>query len=340
MKITKLLTGILGIFLSVSAGASCLTEIEQNKVDSIFEKCTDPKAMRGYVFYSGIGHEFGSIETPSPAASLIKQKAHAGEVYYEYLWGLILQLYSVDVFKANLLNPENRSQAMKDSINALENESLVWIIRARDQGLIVAMTKVVALCLGGDTPSPAVKAKAISYAQVMVENNIPGAESLLPKLQEKKTTVDYLAEYQNTLKNYQKLPLPELKNFAQMIRTGWYRPTQAVAIEVEQDKSKAGEIYGFLIEALEDRESGFILAQMVGSSDKKRALELYQWAARKGDMEAAAWLGEYHSCQNNLDLALSWLETARKLGNSHTDIVLEEIKEFGESANCRDGWIR
>src|SRR5690606_6413083 len=172
MKITKLLTGILGIFLSVSAGASCLTEIEQNKVDSIFEKCTDPKAMRGYVFYPGIGHEFGSIETPSPAALLIKQKAYAGEIYYEYLWGLILRLYSVDIFKTDLLNPERRSQAMKDSINALENESLVWTLRAGDQGLIVAMTKVVALCLGADTPSPSVKAKAISYAQVMVEKDI------------------------------------------------------------------------------------------------------------------------------------------------------------------------
>lgn len=339
MRSSAVISAVIFMCIPFISKASCLSAIKADHHQQIWEKCTNETAMSAYVFYNGIGHDFGSYRSPSDAAALVKDRAVQGQSFYQYLWGLILNLYLVDLSKDRWLQAESMHEDQTEIVSFLRAESLDWLIKAGDQGSLPAMQAVTSMYIKTYAERDVeLEKKTLSYADKMLARRIPGAEAISVAILEKQSKLTPGERYLWELGNYKELSVAQVKALASSATHGFFKH-ESVHVEVQKKPEKAKELYRFLKDAHKDAEAAFLLAKLIGKTGKQEALVNYQWAAIEGHSEASMWLGEYFSCHGDIDQARAWLNKAKAQGNFHADLVLQEIDEIGESANCREGWI-
>lgn len=67
---------------------------------------------------------------------------------------------------------------------------------------------------------------------------------------------------------------------------------------------------------------------------KDQVLALMEQAAAQHSHRAMLWLGDYYGCRKAPKKALQWYEKAKAAGNKDADFGINEIKQYGNVADC------
>jgi len=93
-----------------------------------------------------------------------------------------------------------------------------------------------------------------------------------------------------------------------------------------------------LLQQLSDKGVGDatyqIAAALSKNAGKDKALAMMEKAAIQSNNKAMLWLGDYHGCNNAPKIALEWYQKAKKAGNKDADFGINEIKQYGNVADC------
>lgn len=149
-----------------------------------------------------------------------------------------------------------------------------------------------------------------------------------------------LQEFGKKVNNYKNLPLEEISDLAEALRSGLYvYSLLSYTDKVNIDARKAVELIQFLVEKSGDSINLYKLAKAQEMYDRSLALKTYSEAALEGNVEAQIWLGTYYACNKNKFDAMYWLNKAKESDETDARDIIFELEDLGKPTNCLDGWV-
>ncbi|AZG72366.1 hypothetical protein [Shewanella livingstonensis] len=336
----------IGLYLWTNKSSKCLEDIESNNKSSIVASCTFDKYNTLEAFFDAdedvLINSFGTFQSPTAEAMLIKQKAESGEPFYQQLYWVMLKIIYQSV------TSESVSLA-----NIFYNEEEHWLTIAADSGFEPAMKINIHSILRSEPTTTKQKNQAIELAIKLIEKNAKH-KNLLDRSHTLITEQDVEDLYVRQSNNLESLEFEQLENILHAFKHGVYfyylsdfdnqvnvSHGHKKSIKVTRQLDQSIDVLKIMSEKFKNADASYsVFKMLLGKSDSIEVIKYLTRAAEQGRTDAYTKLGIYYYCLNQKVDSLTWLKKAIEMSDTAAIEIQSKVIRNEPIPECSGNTIK